>query len=66
MCFASSQLIQISRAFDLAMLELHNAKERDRDDWIELFRSADERFEVVKIYQPEGSRLGLIEIVWLG
>lgn len=48
------------------MLELHNAKERDGEEWIELFRVADERFEVVGISRPEGSRLGFIEVVWRG
>lgn len=48
------------------MLELHNAKERTRDDWIELFKFADPRFEVVNMSQPGGSRLSLIEAVWRG
>ncbi|KAL8960510.1 MAG: hypothetical protein Q9183_005452 [Haloplaca sp. 2 TL-2023] len=54
------------RAFDLAMLELHNGKERDEDEWINLFKLADSRFEVVRIFRPKGSRLSLIEAEWRG
>lgn len=54
-----------STAMDLAMLEFHNAKERDKDDWTHLLHRADERFHIVGIEQPPGSRLSVIEICWL-
>ncbi|KAL8868324.1 MAG: hypothetical protein Q9174_005065 [Haloplaca sp. 1 TL-2023] len=54
------------RAFDLAMLELCNGKERDKDEWVDLFKLADQRFEVVRVLRPKGSRLSLIEAEWRG
>ena len=54
-----------SRTIDLAMLQLHNAKERDVDDWDQLLRKADVRFHIIKIRQPSGSRLSAIEVGWL-
>ena len=53
------------RSMDLAMLEFHNGKERDKDDWEYLLRRADKRFHIVGITQPLGSRLSVIEICWL-
>ena len=54
------------RAFDLAMLELFNSKEREKDDWIALLESAHPSFRMVGITQPPGSNLSFIEIVWDG
>ena len=48
------------------MLELHNGKERDRDDWIELLRRADARFRLIGIKQPAGSTLAILEVGWQG
>lgn len=48
------------------MLELFNAKERERDDWVELFERADSRFVVRSIQKPPGSILSFIEVVWEG
>lgn len=53
------------RSMDLAMLEFHNAKERDVDDWVHLFHKADKRFHIVEIRQPPGSRLSMIEVCWM-
>ena len=53
------------RSMDLAMLELHNAKEREKDDWANLVRRADGRFHIVGIKQPSGSWLSMIEVCWL-
>lgn len=53
------------RSMDLAMLEFHNAKERDMNDWTHLLRKADERFHIVDTKQPPGSRLSVIEVRWL-
>ncbi|KAL9123433.1 MAG: hypothetical protein Q9187_000003 [Circinaria calcarea] len=54
------------RAFDLAMLELQNAKEREEGDWAQLFRDADPRFRFVGVKQPPFSKLGIIEAAWEG
>ena len=59
-------LTSFLRAVDMTMLELHNAKERDADDWNQLFHLADERLKIVSIVQPERSKLGLVEAVWNG
>ncbi|KAL8943467.1 MAG: hypothetical protein Q9211_000964 [Gyalolechia sp. 1 TL-2023] len=55
-----------ARAMDLAMLEFHNGKERDLDDWIELLRKADPRFSWAGTTQPYGSRLSFFLVVWAG
>jgi hypothetical protein len=54
----------INRGFDLSMMEFHNSKERDADDWVALFSDADPRFKVLSIRRPARSNLGIIEIVW--
>ena len=46
------------------MLQLQNAKERDADDWIQLFLDTDPRFKVLVIKQPQFSKLGIIEAIW--
>ena len=48
------------------MLEFHNAKERDIDDWIGLLAMADSRFRLLDCKQPLSSRLAVMEIGWLG
>ena len=52
------------RSMDLAMLEFHNAKERDADDWASLLHEADGNLHNVAIQQPSGSRLSVIEVCW--
>jgi len=49
---------------DVGMLTMQNARERDRDDWISLFKRADERFNFVGVTEPEGSDLAIIEFTW--
>ncbi|KAK7192329.1 hypothetical protein DPSP01_004918 [Paraphaeosphaeria sporulosa] len=52
------------RAFDLTMLEIGNAKERDLNEWKALFAEADARFVFKGVKQPPGSRLTIIETSW--
>lgn len=47
------------------MLEFHNAKERDIDDWIGLLAMADTRFRLLGCKQPPSSRLAVMEIGWI-
>lgn len=47
------------------MLEFHNAKERDIDDWIGLLAMADLRFRLLNSKQPPCSRLAIMEVGWL-
>lgn len=49
---------------DFAMWGLHNAKERDRDDWKSLFGHAHPNLQMVNIAKPVGSRLSIIEVKW--
>lgn len=46
------------------MLEFHNAKERDLDDWNDLLKQADPRFRLEHVNKPQGSRLAIIEVAW--
>ena len=46
------------------MLELHNGRERDLEDWKQLFDEADRRFELLSVHQSPRSRLAIIEFVW--
>ncbi len=48
------------------MLEFHNAKERDLDDWNHLLKQADPRFRLEDVKKPKGSRLAIIEVAWKG
>ncbi|KAI8930833.1 hypothetical protein NX059_011854 [Plenodomus lindquistii] len=49
------------RQLDLMMMMLFGAKERTEDDWKLLFKSVDERLEIVKMYyNPTGA--GLLEV----
>lgn len=51
---------------DFAMLEFHNAKERDADDWAKLFHDADPRFQFLGVKQPPAAKMGFIEARWEG
>lgn len=51
---------------DFAMLEFHNAKERDADDWAKLFHDADPRFKFLGVKQPPAAKMGFIEARWEG
>jgi hypothetical protein len=52
--------------FDLAMLELFNAKERERNDWSRLFQEADPRFRFEGARAVAGADLSFICAVWQG
>ncbi|KAK6065091.1 o-methyltransferase [Seiridium cupressi] len=57
---------QVSWGSDLIMKMTFNGKDRSRQDWINLFKEADERFNVVSIATPPRSALAVIEVVWEG
>ena len=48
------------------MLEFHNGKERDMDDWTRLFGDTDSRFEILAVKKPFNSRLSIMEVIWMG
>ncbi|EEA24943.1 O-methyltransferase, putative [Talaromyces marneffei ATCC 18224] len=52
------------RAMDVAMMTMQNAQERDKGEWVDLFKRADERFRFVEVVQPEESDLAVIEFTW--
>ncbi|THC88441.1 hypothetical protein EYZ11_012113 [Aspergillus tanneri] len=54
------------RIMNLSMMSVFNARERDADEWRDLFHRADPRFRFVGIRQPQGSHLALIEVEWSG
>lgn len=43
-----------------------NAREREIDDWSELFRLADERYKFTGAWKPENSHMWFIEAEWTG
>lgn len=51
-------------AMGLIMLTAVNAKERELDDWKVLFGEADPRFELLKAWKPEKSRMWIMEWKW--
>lgn len=54
------------RTMDLFMQVTVNAREREVDDWAEMFQQADERFKFLKAWKPEKSRVWFIEAEWTG
>lgn len=46
------------------MKGIQNAKERDSDDWTQLFKSVDSRFTNLEVISPQGSYLSIISITW--
>lgn len=52
------------RSMDLAMLEFHNAKERNLETWTALLNRADPGFHLVAVKQPEGSQLAILVVKW--
>ena len=46
---------------DLVILSLFNAREREEAEWRVLFKEADERFTVIKIWVPNGATMAIIE-----
>jgi hypothetical protein len=46
------------------MMGLHNAKERDQNDWRNLFAEADPSFEFVQATPIPGAEIGIIEAKW--
>ncbi|KAM7218255.1 S-adenosyl-L-methionine-dependent methyltransferase [Rhypophila decipiens] len=59
-----------ARAYDMMMLTQTNGREREAEDWKNIFRQADERFKIVGMtslgYPLDVPPIGLIEVVWEG
>ncbi|TVY52432.1 O-methyltransferase bik3 [Lachnellula cervina] len=54
------------RAMDMLMLSICNARERDEEDWRQVFTEADSRFKVPRVFTPKGAALGIVDVVWEG
>ncbi|KAI1113334.1 O-methyltransferase [Nemania sp. NC0429] len=52
------------RGFDLSMMELFNAREREEQDWERLFASADPRFQFAGVRTVPGAALAFISAIW--
>lgn len=52
------------RGFDLAMMELFNARERERRDWQRLFGEADSSFSFEGVKTVPGADLAFISATW--
>ena len=53
-----------TRATDLTMKEMQNSRERELDDWKNLFSMADPRFLFQEARQPPGSNLWIMVVEW--
>ena len=54
------------RNMDLDVMSITGGKERQIEDWEDLFRSVDPKLIVKNVNQPAGSALGVMEVVWDG
>lgn len=53
---------RIVRVRDLTMLQAFNSKERDLDDWKRLLSFADPNLQLVRVLQPFGSAMSVLEV----
>jgi hypothetical protein len=61
---SKSAVVNTSRGLDLVMKCFTNAKERDLEEWAELFAMADPRFKFLGVRTPLGSKASFIEAEW--
>lgn len=54
------------RHMDLIMMALFNARDREAEEWKDLFAKADGRSAQIKVWTPPGSFMALIEATWEG
>ncbi|KAK7908333.1 O-methyltransferase- family 2 [Apiospora marii] len=52
------------RTRDVVMLTVTNSRERELDDWRDLFRNADPRYKFRRAWKPTKSQLWFIEAEW--
>ncbi|KAI1129961.1 sterigmatocystin 8-O-methyltransferase [Nemania abortiva] len=57
---------QMGTSTDLRMMAIFNAKERPAESYRDIFRAADERFDVVNIKADPLSFIAVVEAVWRG
>ena len=56
--------MRVNTSLDLQMMAALNAKERTKQDWMDLFNSADKRLSIKGFKQPPGSAATLIEAIF--
>jgi hypothetical protein len=57
---------KMMRTLDVFMQVTVNAREREPDDWKDLFTRADERYKLKSVWMPEKSRMWFVEAEWTG
>lgn len=55
---------RIVRVRDLTMIQAFNSKERDLDDWKDLLAAADPHLQLVRVVQPFGSAMSVLEVAF--
>lgn len=50
------------RVRDMTMMQTHNSKEREFDEWVALLESADARLRLKSVRQPFGSTMAILEV----
>ena len=63
---APLEVERVMRRMDMEMMQMLSGKEREMEDWEDLFRSADKSLIVRNVNQPVGSAMGIMEVVYDG
>ena len=45
------------------MMQVHNSRERDLDEWVALLKGRDEMLRLQNVVQPFGSSMSILEVV---
>ncbi|KAI9648377.1 hypothetical protein NHQ30_003010 [Ciborinia camelliae] len=56
--------MSLARRSDFTMKSCLNGKERDADEWAQLFAKADSRFRFQGVVAVPASRVSIIEAIW--
>ena len=51
------------RVRDLSMMQVHNSKERELEEWVALLKGGDERLRLANVVQPYGSSMSVLAVV---
>lgn len=50
----------------MLMMTLFNSRERELDDWINLFKEADPRFQFIGVEKMEVGTMSVLTFIWEG
>ena len=56
-------LESVLRFKDMSMMQVHNSRERDLDEWNDLLKGADKRLRLQNVVQPFLSLMSVLEVV---